>query len=228
MRRWLITILIFLLAGAAVNVAVAWIVALRVVHPASKVAQGYSMGPEGSWNASKSVAFGTTWIGCYRENGKSDPHLTGTHPQHIVPSWPGLEVPSPEWKGGGLFSERRLLVARGWPLRSLWLEHGFHTKDGRVRYRPVSGAIDLSDSQLAKMLAPQPSVAHLPVRLIWSGSVINTLSFAAILWLLIVGPFVLRRFLRRRRGLCLACAYPRGESASCTECGKPLPKCAVA
>ena len=44
---------------------------------------------------------------------------------------------------------------------------------------------------------------------------------------LIPGPFVLRRFLRVRRGLCPKCAYPMGESSVCTECGKPLAKRAV-
>ncbi len=38
------------------------------------------------------------------------------------------------------------------------------------------------------------------------------------------GPFALRRFIRRKRGLCPACGYPTGESAVCSECGKVLPK----
>ncbi len=40
---------------------------------------------------------------------------------------------------------------------------------------------------------------------------------------LIPGPVALRRLIRRRRGLCPTCAYPIGESATCTECGKALP-----
>ena len=68
----------------------------------------------------------------------------------------------------------------------------------------------------------------LPLRPIAVGFTINTLLFAAILWLLIPGPFVLRRFIRRRRGRCPACGYPRGDSSICSECGKPLPQHAVA
>ena len=60
------------------------------------------------------------------------------------------------------------------------------------------------------------------LRPIWPGFAINTLFYAAILLLLIPGPFVLRRFVRVRRGLCPACAYPMGESSVCSECGKPL------
>jgi hypothetical protein len=63
---------------------------------------------------------------------------------------------------------------------------------------------------------------------LWPGFAVNTLFYAAILWLLICGLFALRRFaLRRfarvRRGLCPACAYPIGESPVCTECGSDLP-----
>ena len=63
----------------------------------------------------------------------------------------------------------------------------------------------------------------LPLRLLWPGFALNTAFYAANLWLLVRGPFALRRFLRVRRGLCPKCAYPMGESAVCTECGRPLP-----
>ncbi len=63
----------------------------------------------------------------------------------------------------------------------------------------------------------------LPLRPIWRGFAINTIFYAALLWLLIPGPFVLRRHIRIRRGLCPACAYPMGESAVCSECGSEIP-----
>ena len=65
-----------------------------------------------------------------------------------------------------------------------------------------------------------------PLRPIWPGFAVNTLFYAAVFWLLICGPFVPRRLirhLRRRRGHCPACAYPMGESDTCTECGRELP-----
>ncbi len=67
----------------------------------------------------------------------------------------------------------------------------------------------------------------IPYRPIWRGFVVNTLLYATILWLLIHGPFGVRRFrgfLRMKRGLCPKCAYPMGESTVCTECGCALPK----
>ena len=39
----------------------------------------------------------------------------------------------------------------------------------------------------------------LPRRLIWPGFAINTIFYAAILWLLVCGPFALRRHIRRKR-----------------------------
>ncbi len=65
---------------------------------------------------------------------------------------------------------------------------------------------------------------ELPLRPIWPGFAINTLFYATLLWLLIPGPFALRRFIRRKRGQCPACGYPAGESAICSECGKELSK----
>ncbi len=60
------------------------------------------------------------------------------------------------------------------------------------------------------------------------GFAVNTLFYAALLWLLIPGPVALRRFLRVRRGLCPKCAYPMGGSSVCTECGGALHKHGVA
>ena len=40
----------------------------------------------------------------------------------------------------------------------------------------------------------------LPLRPIWPGFAVNTLFYAAVLWLLIPGPFALRRFIRRDAG----------------------------
>ncbi len=67
-------------------------------------------------------------------------------------------------------------------------------------------------------------VYWLPLRPLWPAFAINTVFYATILWLLIPGPFAMRRFIRHRRGQCRACGYPAGESAACSECGKELPR----
>jgi len=63
---------------------------------------------------------------------------------------------------------------------------------------------------------------RLPLRPLWPGFIVNTLFYAIILWLLIPGPFVLRRVIRVKRGRCPQCGYDlRGQlpGAGCPECG---------
>ena len=62
----------------------------------------------------------------------------------------------------------------------------------------------------------------LPVYPLWPGFAINTVFYAAILWVLFFVPGLVKRTLRRRRDLCPACAYPVRTSKVCTECGKQL------
>ncbi len=61
----------------------------------------------------------------------------------------------------------------------------------------------------------------LPLRPIWPGFAINTAFYAAILWLLTLGPLTTRRMIRRKRGDCIKCGYDlRGaEHEVCPECG---------
>ena len=73
-------------------------------------------------------------------------------------------------------------------------------------HRPPDGRLDES------MRIPHGSFA------------VRTLFYSALLWLLILGPFTLRRFLRVRRGRCAKCGYPIGESGVCSECGTELPR----
>jgi hypothetical protein len=61
-----------------------------------------------------------------------------------------------------------------------------------------------------------------PIGMLWPGFAINTVFYAAILWLLFAAPGRIRRFIRIKRGRCGACGYPVGASPVCTECGKPI------
>ena len=81
-------------------------------------------------------------------------------------------------------------------------------------------AIRLTDRNAR--LSPWSDVRFIPLHPMWPGFAVNTVLYATILWLLICGPFALRRFIRLRRGLCPKCSYPAGESPVCTECGKAL------
>jgi hypothetical protein len=86
---------------------------------------------------------------------------------------------------------------------------------------------------LARLAIPETLLRYpnerrvLPLHPTWPGFAINTLFYATILWVLFAAPFALRRRWRVKRCLCPACAYPIGESDVCTECGKTVKPCGV-
>jgi hypothetical protein len=99
----------------------------------------------------------------------------------------------------------------GWPLFALSNE--WHSV-GRTQI--LHGGWELKGGPPAQSLV-------LPVRPLWPGFAINTVFYAAVLWLLFAAASALRRWRRIKRGLCPKCAYDlRGratESDACPECG---------
>lgn len=231
MKRHLLIIAICLLLGAVVNVAVAWGCAAFSDRP-----EGLGV-PESwqvdSWHCDSPTREGSTWHvstaelpGAYRVTAWSvPPRRPGdwlvTHPRRAtrLVSDPADELP--DWvqsvvsnEIGGPERSNGLIVidARGLPLRALYF----------VGYAPeqvISGGLPVPGWRGESLFR---SASALPYRLVWPGFAVNTLFYAAILWLLIASCLALRRFLRLRRGLCPKCAYPMGESAVCTECGGAL------
>jgi hypothetical protein len=109
------------------------------------------------------------------------------------------------------------LVA-GWPTRSF---KGSRVWDGRV-----TDTDEMSNDwalPLPKWTGLQSAyVEFVPYLPLWPGFAINTIFYAAILWVLFFAPGIIKRAIRRRRGLCPACGYPIGTSEVCTECGKQV------
>lgn len=60
----------------------------------------------------------------------------------------------------------------------------------------------------------------------WLGTTLNPIIAGSSIWLVLFGPVLLwrtvRRMRRRRHGLCRHCGYPIGVSELCTECGAVL------
>lgn len=82
---------------------------------------------------------------------------------------------------------------------------------------------------LARTRQPQVASADvdgfvIPMSPVWRGLVINSLFYAVLLWMVFLLPYLARRSMRLRRGLCPACAYPIGISERCTECGQMIPR----
>ncbi len=235
MRRWFLTIPAFLLLGAVVNVAVAWGCALWV--PYSKPPQLQVVGL-GSDRARFDVfrAFGSefvqgpsgNWSGLFSRN------------RRVNLEWPRRG----DWSRGRTLGPRgrsqrfewvSAEEARGWPALSLswhyWVEPTFDEYAGAysatrsLRYGwPCGGTRVVQHGMGWGPVSLELDARIIPYRPIWRGFAINTLFYATLLWLLIPGPFALRRFLRLKRGLCPKCAYPMGESSVCTECGYGLPE----
>ena len=69
-------------------------------------------------------------------------------------------------------------------------------------------------------LFPSTDELILPYGIWWPGFAINTVFYAALLWIPFV-PFVLRRHIRRKHGRCIKCGYDLRDNlaAGCPECG---------
>jgi hypothetical protein len=109
-------------------------------------------------------------------------------------------------------------VASGWPLLSMRSCHAVDPVSGAHIYEPPGMAIPLPDHKAP----PSWHLARhreLPLIPIWPGFIVNSLMYAALAGLTVYVAITLRRYVRRRRGLCLACGYPLGESEVCPECG---------
>jgi hypothetical protein len=219
-KRRLFKLGLWLLLGAIINVAVAWgIVCLVPIPSIGHVSNASSLRKIGCVSSS----FGSEY------------------------SW-DLPVPEKEtyWenaagKGTGwvmkhkesVFSlDRNEIEMRGWPLRSLCWRYCV-SSSGRSAPMAVHG-IDLGGEvqQLSLQSAhgnrwsvwrPGVGTKVLPLHPLWPGFAVNTVFYAAVLWVMFAGPGWIRRRGRIRRGLCPACAYPVGTSQVCTECGKPVP-----
>ncbi len=189
MKRRLLTIAIFLMAGAVVNVAVAW--GCSVFSPL--------------WSE---VGHDCTYGGVLVVPLENLPAPSGQDPSDL---------------GGSAFEVVQMTLFRaGLPVRSL---------TGHIAERTLVATTSPTGRQPATYSGlwslPRrigPGLPHVPLIPVWPGFAVNTLSYAAVLWLLICGPFALRRLIRVRRGLCPACAYPPGDSPVCSECGKALPQ----
>ena len=221
-RRFVITA-IFLVLGAVVNVAVTWMIAISADPFAS-----------GSWDSGASWSSGKYWsvsrvrspgtLHAYSHRGHNEAVPDGEEipgPADLTPYWSKFDIPNADFSSGVSSNDNKWVDARGWPALSLWYE----SQPLSIRQSTgVSGGIRVRGVWFDKPGRATPIPKALPLRPIWTGFAINTIFYATILWLLIPGPFALRRFLRVRRGLCPKCAYPMGESSVCTECGSALPK----
>ena len=208
MKRRLLQIIVLLLLGAIVNVAVALTVSYLTIDllPTSrKTAMPTDI--EREWwqqHAHDEVKeihlFSATYTGCL---GYRKYELYGERvDQHGEPFH--------DWNQ--MLSASRYTVHAGFPFPTLHGEAWFW-RHGRTRmfaWVPKSRVFMVREFEF------------LPLVFLWPGFAINTIFYAAILWVVFFVPGRVKRRVRRRRGLCPACAFPVGTSPVCTECGKAV------
>ena len=238
--------MILVVAGAVVNVAVAWACALWLdpfrsdaehAHEVAQVDLGIPLERETLWTGVDWQVIrwsrpGVLVIASQRSRGVfgRSPWLkpTDTPPIALCPSWSDLQTPSEAFQSSAADSDSRFLVASGWPRLSMWCE--LESQRGISPYGTdvtgINGGVELPLPP-RKITSRHDVPRSIPLHPVPLPTILNIMFYAAVLWIVMAGFFALRCVARRRRGLCPKCAYPMGESATCTECGKRLPQRAV-
>jgi predicted RNA-binding Zn-ribbon protein involved in translation (DUF1610 family) len=212
-KRRAFKLLLFLLAGAIINVAVAWSIATRQPPLQTTYHTGqiyFDEKPRWSTRLTRGQGWLTidakVWGGFGSSYGstKSVPEwsATFTHPTKEQVVLSGHATPL----------EHIVEVANGWPLLSLYSR----TSSSEV----VDDVAGIEAGFIRHNLI-------WPVQPIWPGFAINTIFYAAIMWMLFALPGVpraVRRRVRIKRGQCASCGYSLRESVSekCPECGATL------
>src|SRR5262245_17895036 len=201
MKRRAVKLVVFLLAGAIVNVGVAWGCVLGVPpifrHIDGMLGQREISDQEAL--AAVAAALGkdrcidpeTVYATRYSRVGWERQDFAGGQPEE---------------------PEDLSILAAGWPCYSV-RGHWY----GNLREEKHVGAI-----RVPRVLTPSPFVDFVPFHPIWPGFAINTVFYAAIVWLVFATPIRFRRWRRIKRGLCARCGYPVGSSALCSECGEKI------
>ena len=205
MKKRSVKIVVLLIIGAVVNIAVAW--ACQLKFESSPPLPVDSEHQFRGWELWSSNALGAQEIGT--AIGGSSEYIASLE-QGEPPAWSRLrQLPIYEKLDPVVLQGDR---AFGLPVLSVW--YGLDTKralgTSLVLSREVTGCL------------PYRNLAVTPI---WPGFAINTVFYAAVLWLVSLAPFTLRRVIRRKRGACIKCGYDlRGSSGGggvCPECGVP-------
>ncbi len=223
MKHLLFKLALFLLLGAIVNVAVAWGCAIPQHNPGYEgVVNSIN---EHLWAIRIQQHFGSVRRSYMSPQLFWDPLLEDGEDD----DWQQLIEPTPRsslyrMMDIGEFQGDEFEQLNGWPLYSL-------AGHGKIRYIPPTNPNQLLPANNGSLIfvgSRQPPGSNhyrrggiLPFRPIWPGFAINTVFYAAVLWLLTLAPCTARRMIRSKRGFCIKCGYDlRGmDHNKCPECG---------
>jgi hypothetical protein len=201
MKRFALKLVLFLLLGAIINVAVAWGVVLwpSNFHEIAKADLSWPIRSPDGYHYSPQYAFGISSWGT-------------TH----LGAWVDTDFG---------YSGRMDVRAAGWPARTLYAErHSVKAYVGLPGLTIFNKPNDIWDGVgIPTWLSRLRLHDCFPTRPLWPGFAINTIFYAAILWLPFAALGTFRRRRRIKRGLCPKCGYDlRGHNIHqhlCPECG---------
>jgi len=202
--------LAYLAAGAVVNVAVVWGIAVWVPLPAPARYQSINALPASfhmvprEWPPVKAVAIGARL-------GLTERHASFDHA-------------NVDWVNARYFIR---LHQHGLPLRSMESWTLIEMAGKRPGQTPWENGLTIPPWFPRFMPYNTPYGGSISLRPIASGFAANSAFYGACLWFMALAASRARAASRSRRGLCPACAYPAGSSDRCTECGRALPRWVV-
>jgi hypothetical protein len=224
---------LFLLAGAIINVAVAWGCALRA-DVSERNADVMSVSGKPALPSDSSLFFAAD-SAFLKDYCRFRVQTRGVGIREVRVSHWSYNLAQEDT--GDVLAQR----ACGWPALSLqgcchemnqmeWairLPHQWKAWLRLVTVVPVSGGLTVvynPRTWLGNRAAPE----ILPLWPLWPGFAINTIFYAAIVWMLFAVPGAVRRRIggvRIKRGQCASCGYSLRESVSekCPECGAAAP-----
>ena len=227
MKRRLYKLVLILLIGAIINVSVCWIFATRpIIRTVLEFEDGHSdIGEFGYWRIYHDESFGRVrvnsqwiyeWAGSLYVRGGLPPA------REFVPNWSSKIE---NFEPSKINSANVVAEATGWPLLAMiaHYERGPYIQN-------VSGGYSspiLAPNGLVISDSTEKEGRILPLHPIWPGFAINSIFYSAILRLLFLSPFTVRRIIRRNRGLCIKCGYDlRGNKGGSG--GDVSPECGIA
>ncbi len=223
MKRATLCIVFFLLLGAIVNIAVAWGFSMKGTPSEVEVVRGLSREHPPAWFFQEFTKSGFRRLSVQVLPDARPPfdsllQICGVIDAIDLTASSRFHVPPPVSISHVYLYQRD---AAGWPLLSVNCER--EGKYDTMSSIYVDGTI--TGGFVIQPLPPNTTDywrdRSLPFAPHWPGFAINTIFYAAILWLLTLAPFTARRIIRRRQGRCIRCGYDlrHADHRVCPECG---------